>query len=35
MTSDLSKRRQFLASLGAAGLGLLVTVPHAQAEEEK
>lgn len=32
MTSDRSKVRQFLASVGGAGLGLLVTASHAQAE---
>lgn len=35
MASDLSKRRQFLASLGGVGLGLLVTAPTARAEEKK
>ena len=35
MTNDLAQRRQFLISLGAAGLGLLVAAPHARAEEDK
>lgn len=35
MTSDPSKRRQFLTSLGGVGLGLLVTAPPARAEEEE
>ncbi|HBD20220.1 MAG TPA: hemerythrin HHE cation-binding protein [Arenimonas sp.] len=34
MTNDHSKRRQFLASLGGVGLGLLIAAPNAAAEEE-
>jgi hypothetical protein len=35
MTRDPSKRRQILASLGGAGIGLLLTAHHARAEEDK
>lgn len=35
MKSDLSKRRQFLASLGCVGLGLLIAAPSAMAAEEE
>jgi hemerythrin-like domain-containing protein len=34
MTSDISQRRQFLASLGGVGLGLLTASPNARAKEE-
>jgi hemerythrin-like domain-containing protein len=34
MTNDRSERRQFLASLGGASLGLLTTAPNALAAEE-
>jgi len=35
MTNDFATRRQILTSLGAAGIGLLVTAPPGLAEEKK